>query len=89
MKKKEKIGHDSLYDLDGPLDKAIAHLQQRATEFKKGGWEDVTVEFETCYGYYDDSWIEVTYSGVKPITVKEFVEGKKVQIHSSGLKTKK
>lgn len=89
MKKRVEITHDSLYDIDGPLDKAIAHLQQRAAEFKKQGYEEVTVEFETKYGYYDDSWVEVTYYGVKPVTVKEFLESDEVAIHANHLKKKK
>jgi len=89
MRKREKITYDSPYDLEGSLDAAIAHLQQRAAEFKKQGWEDVKIELETCYGYYDDSWIEVSYYGTKPITVKEFLDSDKLVVHADQLKTKK
>ncbi len=89
MKKRERIAYDSVDDLQGDAEEVIARLQSKVADFKKQGYEELTIEFETKYGYYDDSWVEVAYYGVKPVTVKEFLDSDEVAIHANHLKKKK
>lgn len=79
----ESITVDSSYNLAGPLTDTISHLQSRARQFEEDGWKNVTVDFIHCY---EDS-IEIVYSGIKPMTLKEFLESDKVEIHENQLKS--
>jgi hypothetical protein len=83
LKKEEKLGTDSKYDFDGPIDSVISRLQEKKAEYEKQGYTEIRIEFEDVWGYYDDHYIEVAYYGRKALSVKEFVEGKEQCIKTS------
>lgn len=89
MKKRERISYDSVHDFEGPIEDVIARLQQTKAELETKGYEDITLSVEDQWGYYDDHWIEIAYYGVKPVTVKEFLESDDTVIHAKHLKRKK
>jgi hypothetical protein len=81
--KKERLGNDSKYDFDGPIEGVIERLQNAKAEYEKKGYTNITVEFEDVWGYYDDHYLEIVYYGHKAVSVKEFVEGKEQCIRTS------
>ena len=83
VRKEERLGNDSKYDFDGPIDSVIARLTEKKAEYEKKGYTEIRIEFEDVWGYYDDHYIEVVYYGRKAVTVKEFVERKEQCIRTS------
>ena len=62
---KKLISSHSLNDIEGPIDSVIEKFKSEKERFESMGYKDISVEFETEYGYYDDVWIQVYYYGVK------------------------
>lgn len=83
LSKEEKLGDDSKYDFDGPIEGVISRLQEKKAEYEKLGYTNIRVEFEDEWGYYDDHYLKIVYYGRKALSVKEFVEGKEQCIRTS------
>jgi hypothetical protein len=73
--KNELIHSESVSSLPSMVDNLIEHFTNIKKDAEAKGYVNITVDFETEYGYYDDCWVEIKVCGDKPLTVKEFVEG--------------
>ena len=83
LQKTEKIHSESVEYSEMSLKGFIDNLHQINKDAKKDGFEDITIEFETEYGYYDDQWTNMVIKGKKPMSVKEFINGDKKCIKTS------
>lgn len=83
LSKRELIHSESVVCLPTSMEGLLDHLHKIQSDAKKKGYTDITVDFETEWGYYDDCWVEMKVNGTKPLSVKEFVEGKKQCIRTS------
>ena len=83
LRKSEKIHSESVEYSEMGLKEFIEKLHELNKDAKKKGFEDITIEFEKEWGYYDDCWTNMVIKGKMPVSVKEFVEGKQQCIKTS------
>lgn len=83
LRRLETVHSESVEYSEMGLKEFIDRLHQINKDAKKRGFEDITIEFEKEWGYYDDQWTNMVIKGKKAISVKEFVEGKQQCIKTS------
>lgn len=49
----------SASELSGTIDSVIEEFKRIKKQFTKEGYQNIYIDFETEYGYYDDSWVEM------------------------------
>lgn len=83
LRRSETIHSESVEYSEMGLKEFIEKLHQINKDAKNKGFEDITIEFEKEWGYYDDQWTNMVIKGKRPVSVKEFVEGKQQCIKTS------
>ena len=75
LRRSETIHSESVEYSEMGLKEFIDRLHRINKDAKKKGFEDINIEFEKEWDY-DDCWTNMVIKGKRPVSVKEFVEGK-------------
>lgn len=75
--KRKTYRTDSVHDLEGPVEDVIKRLKEGKKDGKKQGYTDIRIDIIDQWGYYDDHWVDVAYSGIKQLTVEQFLKEKR------------
>lgn len=70
-KKREKLATLTPSEYDGSIAGIIKMFQDIQEKYEKEGYEDIFIETETEYGYYDDKWTNIVIYGYKEIAKKK------------------
>ena len=77
MKRKDKIGYWSTYDVEGNLDDFIKKLRDVEFQYKEKGYSNFRVELVDEWGYYDDHSVNFEMTADVEVIPKKKKEKKK------------